>query len=61
MLQEPGQAVTLTCGEITPAMIEAGVHALSLRCPLDIAFPVGGEETAVEAVLSAALGRICLP
>ena len=40
--------------EVTPQMIRAGVAALSLRCPLDVAFPVGGEEAAVEDVLLAA-------
>lgn len=48
-----GQAGALT--EPTPAMIEAGVEALKGACPMDLAFPVGGEETAVEAVLRAAL------
>lgn len=41
--------------EITPEMIEAGVSGLSTACPLDVAFPVGGEEIAVEAVLRFAL------
>ena len=41
--------------EITPAMIEAGVRALARACPLDLAFPIGGEEGAVEDVLTAAL------
>lgn len=42
-------------GKITPQMIEAGVEALALHCPVDRAFPVGMEEIAVEAVISAAL------
>ena len=37
--------------EITPEMIRAGVDALRLFCPFDLAFPHGGEEDAVEAVL----------
>ena len=41
--------------EVTPAMVEAGVVALARLCPMDDAFPVGGEEVAVEAVLKAAL------
>ena len=41
--------------EVTPTMIEAGVAALTEHCPMDLAFRVGGEETAVEAVLRAAL------
>lgn len=41
--------------EITEAMIRAGVFALSGLCPLDIAFPIGLEDEAVEAVLRAAL------
>lgn len=41
--------------EVTPEMIEAGVSALRLQCPFDVAFPVGGEEEAVLAVLSSAL------
>jgi len=41
--------------EITPEMIEAGVSALVTHCPKDFAFPVGGEEDAVRAVLKAAL------
>lgn len=41
--------------QVTAAMVAAGVHALSQRCPLDVAFPVGGEEIAVEEVLTAAL------
>ncbi len=40
---------------ITPAMIEAGVAALARLCPVDVAFPAGGERDAVEAVLKAAL------
>ena len=40
---------------ITPGMIKAGVEALAANCPMDLAFPIGGEETAVEAVLHAAL------
>ena len=34
----------------TPAMIEAGIIALARLCRLDLAFPVGGEEDAVEEV-----------
>ena len=41
--------------EITDAMIAAGVRALASACPMDFAFPAGGEEIAVEAVLKAAL------
>ena len=37
-------------------MIFEGVWALHLKCPFDVAFPAGGEEEAVEAVLEAALG-----
>ena len=40
---------------ISPEMISAGVFALQSHCPSDLAFPVGGEEIAVEAVLRAAL------
>lgn len=36
--------------EITDEMVEAGTHALKRYCPFDIAFPVGGEEAAVEAI-----------
>ncbi len=41
--------------EITPQMVEAGVIALSSHCPIDVAFRLGGEREAVEAVLRAAL------
>ena len=41
--------------EVTPEMIEAGVAALKLECPTDLAFSIGLEEIAVEAVLKAAL------
>lgn len=41
--------------EITEDMIAAGVAALAKLCPLDVAFPVGGEGTAVAAVLLAGL------
>lgn len=40
--------------EVTPAMVEAGVLALASLCPLDVAFPVGGEQDAVRAVILAA-------
>jgi len=40
--------------EITAGMISAGVSALRQLCPFDFAFPVGGEDDAVEAVLKAA-------
>jgi hypothetical protein len=40
--------------EITAAMFSAGVSALRRLCPFDFAFPVGGEDDAVEAVLKAA-------
>jgi hypothetical protein len=38
-------------------MIGAGVFALRRVCPFDVAFPFGGEDEAVEAVLRAALGQ----
>lgn len=41
--------------EVTPEMIEAGVAALLRLVPTDVAFPVGGEEEAVAAVLRAAI------
>lgn len=41
--------------EITDEMIAAGVDALAVNCPMDDAFPIGGEEDAVLAVLEAAL------
>lgn len=41
--------------EVTPAMIEAGVRALRLLCPVDLAFPVGGEDEAVRVVLEAGI------
>ncbi len=41
--------------EVTPAMIEAGVRALRLLCPVDLAFPIGGEDEAVRAVLEAGI------
>ncbi len=41
--------------EVTDEMIRAGVEAFGHLCPMDIAFPVGGEEVAVEAALRAAL------
>lgn len=41
--------------EITAEMISAGVSALRGLCPFDFAFPAGGEDDAVEAVLKAAL------
>lgn len=41
--------------EITPTMITAGIRALAAHCPMDIAFRVGGERQAVEAVLIAGL------
>jgi hypothetical protein len=40
---------------IPDEMISAGVFALRLKCPFDVAFPAGGEDEAVEAVLRAAL------
>ena len=40
--------------EITSAMVEAAVLALSELCPMDVAFPVGGEDEVVRAVLLAA-------
>ena len=40
---------------VTPQMVSAGVFALQQVCPFDVAFPVGGEDAAVEAVLNAAL------
>ncbi len=40
---------------VSPAMVDAGLMALARICPLDVAFPVGGERDAVEAVLQAAL------
>jgi hypothetical protein len=40
---------------ITQEMVSAGVFALRGLCPFDFAFPVGGEDDAVEAVLIAAL------
>ncbi len=43
---------------ITPSMIIAGVAALRGKCPFDSAFPFGGEDEAVEAVLKAALGHL---
>jgi hypothetical protein len=41
--------------EVTEEMVKAGVSALSIICPLDLAFPNGREEEAVEAVIRAAL------
>lgn len=41
--------------EITEEMVSAGVFALSQKCPMDFAFPAGGEDEAVEAVLKAGL------
>jgi hypothetical protein len=41
--------------EITPEMVSEGVFALAKLCPFDFAFPVGGEDEAVVAVLRAAL------
>jgi hypothetical protein len=46
--------VTLT---VTDEMIEAGVRALAETCPIDVAFPIGGEREAVEAILKAAFER----
>ena len=46
--------------EVTDAMIEAGVLALASVCPMDDAFPVGGEEIAVAVVLRAALSAVLL-
>lgn len=39
---------------ITQEMVEAGMAALHGYCPMDVAFPVGGEDDAVRAVLRAA-------
>lgn len=36
-------------------MVEAGVFALRGKCPFDFAFPYGGEDEAVQAVLRAAM------
>jgi putative NIF3 family GTP cyclohydrolase 1 type 2 len=41
--------------QITHDMIEAGVKVLLYHTPEDIAFPNGGAEIAVEAVLKASL------
>lgn len=40
---------------VTAAMIEAGVIGLHGKCPCDVAFPAGGEDEAVAAVLVAAM------
>lgn len=47
---ESDQSVT-----VTPQMVQAGVSALAAVCPMDLAFPIGGEESAVKAVIEAAL------
>ena len=46
--------------EITAGMISAGVSVLRGLCPFDVAFPVGGEDDAVAAVLKAAWRARCL-
>ncbi len=44
---------------ISSEMISAGVMALRGLCPFDVAFPIGGEDEAVEEVLKAALAVQC--
>ena len=41
--------------EVTEAMVSGGIFALRGKCSFDVAFPAGGEDEAVEAVLKAAI------
>ncbi len=47
--------------KITPEMVSEGVSALRGLCPFDVAFPHGGEDAAVEAVLRAGLAALFHP